>query len=750
MKILLVVKQKKTVETFIATIRVLVERGHSVALAVQEHVDTREAQYRGAVDSPRFSLVRCPAHRVDDWADVARLLRSLRDCAHYQQDAMRNAVKLQARSIQKLREELRVSGDNESVAGALRELPPLQIQRLEAVFGLAERQLPSDPLYDSFLREQAPDVLLLSPLVHFGSAQADFVASARALGIPVGMLLYSWDNLSTKGCLHRPPDWMFVWNERQRAEARALHAFPEDRVVVAGAPRFDAFFELRRRLPREEFHERLGLDPRQPTLLYVCSSQLVSAGEAVFVRKWLAAIRGSAGPLRDCNVIVRPHPDIALLGDEEPFVQIAWPSVRGAKGFVARPFDDPRAIVLKTSDRAQQGLYECLVHSAAVVGLNTSAELEAAIVGTPVYTVFAGDEDADGQSSTLHFHYLLEEQGGCVRSARGLAEHVAQLQAELESPQDRATIRRFAGEFLRPHGIERAVSPLLAEAIERTAAQAGPMETGQSRSPVGVVEAAAAPEVRAASSVVGAGTICSIANERYGYNLHVQATNLRDAERHCRLNKGTLVWLQQLGIGDVVYDIDAGLGIYTLLAAKYHGAVVVAFEPGFASFNALCENVRINGCDGSVIPLPVALADFDGMGELKYPTGLAGWHGHGVKPLPWRVKRSSGEERTVKQPVYAMSLDQVVPRYALPAPHHLRLGNPRTAAQVLAGATGVLKSSTLKTIVFTMPSEESDALAAHLARLDWVVAQHIQLSRKNAHVVLQRAAAGEPVGAATP
>jgi hypothetical protein len=142
--------------------------------------------------------------------------------------------------------------------------------------------------------------------------------------------------------------------------------------------------------------------------------------------------------------------------------------MRGVQGFVARPFGDARAVVLRTSDRAMQGLYECIGHSAAVIGLNTSAELEAAILGKPVYTVLAEDADADGQRSTLHFHYLLEQEGGFVRVASTLAEHVAQIERELATPSDAETIRRFVGQFLRPLGAERPVSPLLAEAIERT------------------------------------------------------------------------------------------------------------------------------------------------------------------------------------------------------------------------------------------------------------------------------------------
>src|SRR5215204_450152 len=746
MRILFVLKQKKNVETFAATIRVLAERGHSVALAVQEHSETRADQYRDWIEpatpkpgegGPGFSLVRCPAHRTDRWADVAWLLRSLRDCVHYQQPGMRNATKLQARSVQKLREELRIEADNDSVAKALRGLPVAQVGRLDEVFALAERQLPVDPVYESFVREHAPDVMLISPLVHFGSAQADFVAAARAVGVPVGMLLYSWDNLSTKGCLHRLPDWMFVWNDRQRAEARALHEFPEDRVVITGAPRFDSFFELKPRLTREEFHAPLGLDPTTPTLLYVCSSMLVSTSELPFVRDWLAAIRESSGSLRDCNILVRPHPDIELLAEvQRSEDEIRWPSVRGAKGFVSRPFNDPRAIVLKTSDRARQGLFESLYHSAAVVGLNTSAELEAAIVGRPVYTVIAGDDAADGQSSTLHFHYLLEEQGGCVQRANSLGAHIAQLQGELDRPRDRSNIRRFAGEFLRPHGIDQPVAPVFADAIERTVRGGAQPQTEARRAvAAGDGDAMSAPTPESG----GSGPIIPLTYPRMKYDLRVHTMPHSRSVRY-RSDKGTLQWLwRDVAIGDVVYDIDCGVGAYGMLAAKYHGAVVVAFEPGFAAFKTLCDNLHLNACDGSVLPISLALADFEGMGELKYPSGLAGWRGHSVRAAAWKVKRSSGGEGSVKQPAYVMPLDQAISRYGLPAPHHLHLNNAQSVERVLAGATGVLASDQLKTIVFTLSADDGETLAARLATQKWYITRHTPMTRGRVHMVMSKA-----------
>jgi FkbM family methyltransferase len=739
MKILFVVKQKKNVDTFLPTIRVLLDRGHSVGLAVQEWSESRDDAYRADVSSPQFSVVRCPTQRADQWADVASLLRSLRDCAHYQQPALKDAAKLQARSIHKLREELRLPVDDHAAAAVLRRVPPQHMRRLESIFELAERQLPSDPLHEQFLRDQAPDLLLLSPLVHFGSAQADLVTSARALGIPVSMLLYSWDNLSTKGCLHRVPDRMFVWNDEQRREAQALHGYPQDRVVVVGAPRFDAFFELSSRMSRADFHEPLGLDPARPTMLYVCSSQLVSAAELGFVRKWIDAIRASNGPhLRECNVVVRPHPDIPLLDPSIPVEDVRWPAVRGAKGFASRPFDDARAVVLRTSDRAQQGFFECIYHSAGVVGLNTTAELEAAIVGRRVYTIVAGSDDADGQSSTLHFHYLLEERGGCVRVAHDLSEHTAQLETGLSSPPDDEAIRAFAGRFLRPNGVTRPVAPLLADAIERAlhddrhrSPEAVPSEPATA-GPAASIETA--PEPSEQSSVV------AVSMAKHGYTLQIQVSGDPGGDARPRLDKNTIDWIRErVGIGDVLYDVDAGLGVYSVLAARYHGAVVVSFEPGFTAFKDLCDNVRVNGCDGSVLPLPVALADWDGLGELKFPSGMAGQSKHTLKPAQWRVRRAGGDEGTVRQMVCAMTLDEAMRRYGLPAPNHLRCGGSASVVRIIAGASQVLERESLKTIFLTVPVGDAEALIAHPAMRKWTIAQNTPISRGRAHVQLCRA-----------
>ena len=198
-------------------------------------------------------------------------------------------------------------------------------------------------------------------------------------------------------------------------------------------------------------------------LLYVCSSRFIAERELPFVRQWLAAVRAGPEPLRSSQVIVRPHPDI-VLDQETPEETITWDGLSRATGWVQRPFDDAGALILRTTFATPQAFFECLHHAAAVVGLNTSAELEAGIAGRPVLTLLSRESGADGQRSTLHFDYLLRENGGFVSCAPTMAEHVDALAATVAEPPDAAAITRFIGDFLRPCG-DQPVSPLLARTL---------------------------------------------------------------------------------------------------------------------------------------------------------------------------------------------------------------------------------------------------------------------------------------------
>ncbi len=463
MRVLIHVSLPTMLRHFEGVLVSLADRGHSVRIAY--HRAPELPLPPALAGHERIAFARSPGRRGDDWSEEIVELRSVRDYLRYLDKRFAGAPKLRARALRKM---MQATTDEErlhliapcprcgtrlvddEIGGILRAgFRKRGITRISRLLAHMEATIPSSTAIEAFFREQQPDVVLVTPLIALGSYQPDFVKSAKALDIPVVFPVFSWDNLSTKGLIHVLPDQVFVWNEWQRAEAVEMHDVPEERVVVTGAPRFDEFFAMQPQTTRDAFCEAHGFDPRQPIVTYLCSSEFVAAEEVQFVTRWIGEVR-RAPRLATCNILIRPHPREKT--QWKPFVA-PDPGVAVSR---------PRAI------NADQTLFDTLHHSAAAVGLNTSAQLEAAIAGKPVLTILA-PEFADGQQGTLHFGYLLKEQGGFVDVAPDLDTHLRQLQQAVDGDYDRDGIRRFVGRFIRPHGLDRPATAVMVEAIEALA-----------------------------------------------------------------------------------------------------------------------------------------------------------------------------------------------------------------------------------------------------------------------------------------
>jgi hypothetical protein len=313
-----------------------------------------------------------------------------------------------------------------------------------------ERLLPLSRPLDSFIEGQAPDVMLLTSLTVARSTQIDQVKIARARGIPVAACIMSWDHLSSKALVHIAPDLTLVWNEVQRREAVELHGLQADRVVVTGAQCYDQWFERQPTRTRAEFCRAVGLDPSHPFVLYVCStmSPPPSPVEPMFVRQWVEALRSSTHPiLRDAGILVRPHP--------ERIKEWQGVSLDGLGNVVVHgrtPLDED----------AKSDYFDSLYFSEAVVGLCTSAFLEAAIAGRAVLTLQLPAYRMH-QEGMAHFRYLLNVE---------VTQHLAQL---ADVMTDRAAAdertRRFLTAFVRPRGLDVPATLPFVETVEQLAGE---------------------------------------------------------------------------------------------------------------------------------------------------------------------------------------------------------------------------------------------------------------------------------------
>jgi hypothetical protein len=157
--------------------------------------------------------------------------------------------------------------------------------------------------------------------------------------------------------------------------------------------------------------------------------------------------------VRDVPILLRPHPSrTAEWADGE------WRTVGNVVMFGGPPVDD----------QGREDYFESLYYSAAVVGITTSAFLEAAVVGRPVMSFYSDDLVPEHEAS-LHFQYLVDAEHGLLTMAGSLEEHERQLASVLAGPPAGMLERqrRFVHHFIRPRGIDIPATSIVAEALER-------------------------------------------------------------------------------------------------------------------------------------------------------------------------------------------------------------------------------------------------------------------------------------------
>jgi hypothetical protein len=448
MKILFLARHFTYFRNFESVLRELASHGHQLHLAVEQDESLGGSKLVDALRE-QFANVSAgvlPERPEDDWTWTATRLRLGLDYLRYQHPVFDRACKLRERSRGRTPGGFVMLGDAVHAAGGWAR------RGAETVLRRMERAIPAPSSIESFIEAQRPDLMLLTPLIDLGSSQIEYLRAARQRGIPTALCVWSWDHLSSKALIRECPDRVFVWNDTQKREATELHRVPGDRVVVTGAQCFDHWFERTPSRTRDAFCAQVGLDPGRPFVLWVCSALIHgSPPEAPFVLEWIRQLRQSSDPvLRHAGVLVRPHPSRTTEWesiDTRPLNAVVWGS---------NPVDET----------ARADYFDSIFHSAAVVGLNTSAFIEAGIVGRPVLTIVV-PEFEDNQHGTVHFEYLVKAGGGLVTVGAGLDAHFPQLAAAIAARQQ--TVKPFVRDFVRPLGLERAATPVFVEAVESMA-----------------------------------------------------------------------------------------------------------------------------------------------------------------------------------------------------------------------------------------------------------------------------------------
>jgi FkbM family methyltransferase len=155
----------------------------------------------------------------------------------------------------------------------------------------------------------------------------------------------------------------------------------------------------------------------------------------------------------------------------------------------------------------------------------------------------------------------------------------------------------------------------------------------------------------------------------------------------------TLDWIDSFSKDDVLFDVGANIGLYSLYAGK-RGARVYSFEPEGQNFAGLTKNCLSNGL-GNVTPYCMALADSEHF-DLLYVTSTTpgdSQHNLGARN-PYYRRDCRGT-----QGIFACTLDQLCFEHGFPVPQHIKIDVDGIEERIVEGGQKVLAHPDFRTLM---------------------------------------------------
>lgn len=183
--------------------------------------------------------------------------------------------------------------------------------------------------------------------------------------------------------------------------------------------------------------------------------------------------------------------------------------------------------------------------------------------------------------------------------------------------------------------------------------------------------------------------------------LHSDSTIERDLRSiSCRKEPMTVEWMKrELRPGDVLYDIGANVGAYSLIASHIIGGqgTVYAFEPSFLNYNQLCRNIVLNNFQNCIVPFQIPLCSEKRLDRFHYQNMQTGGSLHSFS-------RNIDYKADVFEPVVSLgmlglSLNDFAAIAGVRSPNLLKIDVDGLELDILSGASSLLENSQLRSVL---------------------------------------------------
>jgi FkbM family methyltransferase len=188
----------------------------------------------------------------------------------------------------------------------------------------------------------------------------------------------------------------------------------------------------------------------------------------------------------------------------------------------------------------------------------------------------------------------------------------------------------------------------------------------------------------------------------------------------------TLAWIDSFAEGDILFDVGANVGMYTIYAAIQRRSKVYAFEPEALNYAELNKNIFLNDLHRTVMAYCLALSDIDkvdrlllsdfGLGISHHDFEENSWTGDKEFAPDWKVSKDD----RIPQGCIGRRLDSLIAE-GLPPPQHIKVDVDGLEHRVVQGMLEALHRPDLKTMLIEINFDKPKnlALIEQITKLGW-------------------------------
>jgi len=200
----------------------------------------------------------------------------------------------------------------------------------------------------------------------------------------------------------------------------------------------------------------------------------------------------------------------------------------------------------------------------------------------------------------------------------------------------------------------------------------------------------------------------------------------------------TLAWIDSFRENEVLFDIGANVGMYTIYAAVMRQARVYSFEPEALNYAELNKNIYLNNLHHTCLAYGLALSDVDKTDRLLLSDFGLGISYHDFEENSWTEDKQFAEDWHVSkdnrrpQGCIGRRVDTLIAD-GLPVPHHIKIDVDGLEHRVIAGMLETLRQPDLRTVLIEINFDNPTNLAIidQLQEMGWRFSwEQLRINRK--------------------